>query len=187
MFFMTDVTRILNQIDNGDPSAADKLIPLVYEELRALARQRLSNEKPGQTLDATALVHEAYLRLIGCDKDLDWDNRGHFFAAAAESMRRILVEIARRKQSVKHGGDRQRVDLDAVFPLVNAAPDALLAFEEAFSNLEREEPEKAQLVKLRYNAGCSLNEAAAAMNISRATAKRYWSFSRAWLFDQLTE
>jgi RNA polymerase sigma factor (TIGR02999 family) len=181
---MTDVTRILNQIENGDPSKADELLPLVYEELRKLAAVRLANEKPGQTLQATALVHDAYIRLVDVKKAQHWDSRGHFFSAAAEAMRRILVDVARRRESLKRGGKLDRVD----FPeLANPETDQLdlIALDEALRTLEREHPEKGQIVKLRYFTGCSLEETADYLGISRATAQRHWAFARAWLFGQL--
>jgi RNA polymerase sigma factor (TIGR02999 family) len=184
---MTDVTQILNAIQKGDPSASDQLLPLVYEELRMLARQRLANEKPGQTLQATALVHEAYLRLVGKEDDQNWDNRGHFFAAAAEAMRRILIDRARRRIRPKHGGKRKRVDLDSMFPLLTAPPESLIAFDEVMTDFATREPEKVRLIELRYYGGCSLADAALAMGISESTAKRYWAYSRAWLFNALTE
>ena len=183
---MSDVTHILSAIEHGDPSAAEQLLPLVYEELRKLAAQRLAQEKPGQTLQATALVHEAYVRLVDVDQTQHWTGRGHFFAAAAEAMRRIVIDNARRKRRPKHGGDRQRVDLDEALPL---APqnDNLLALDDALTKLAQQEPKKAELVKLRYFAGLSLEEAAACLDVSPATAKRYWVVARAWLFDALSE
>lgn len=184
---MSDVTRILCAIDQGDPAAAEQLLPLVYEELRRLAAHKLSHEKPGQTLQATALVHEAYIRLVDVERAQHWDSRGHFFAAAAEAMRRILVDRARCKQRPKHGGARRRIDLNTVFPATDATPDTLLAMDEALSKLAREAPEQANLIKLRYYAGCSLGEAENAMGISRATAKRYWTYARAWLYSELVE
>ena len=183
---MTDVTKILSQIESGDPSAAEQLLPLMYEELRKLAAARLAREQPGQTLQATALVHEAYLRLVQGDGAQPWDGRGHFFAAAAEAMRRILIDRARRKHRPKHGGKLRKVDFNHLFPATDAAPDALLAMDEAMAQFEREAPEKAQLVKLRYFTGCTLDEAAAMLGISTATAKRYWSYARAWLYSELT-
>jgi len=182
---MNEVTRILSAIEAGDPHAAEQLLPLVYEELRKLAAQKLAQEKPGQTLEATALVHEAYLRLVDTDKVPHWNSRGHFFAAAAEAMRRILVDNARRKRRPKHGGGRKRIDLDEAQPSV--AQDDLLAIDDALHRLATEEPVKAELVKLRYFAGLSLEEAAACLSISPATAKRYWAVARAWLFDALSE
>ena len=185
--YMEDVTQILSQIEEGDPSAADQLLPLVYDELRKLAAAKMAQEKPGQTLQATGLVHEAYLRLVDVDKAQHWDSRGHFFAAAAESMRRILVDSTRRKRSVKGGGKLGRVELaDVAGPDGSSAVD-LLALDEALTRLESEEPDKAQLVKLRYFAGLSVDEAAKAMGLSRATAKRYWVYARAWLFGEMED
>jgi RNA polymerase sigma factor (TIGR02999 family) len=185
---VSDVTRLLSAIDQGDPHAADELLPLVYDELRKLAAQRLAQEKPGQTLQATALVHEAYLRLVGGDRPHNWNGGRHYFAAAAEAMRRILVECARRKQRVRHGGDRDRVDLDEL--TVPAADDRaadLLAVDEALTAFAHEEPAKAELVKLRYFAGLTLEEAAGCLGISISTAKRHWALARAWLFAALTD
>ncbi|WP_165250376.1 ECF-type sigma factor [Paludisphaera soli] len=178
---MNDVTRILSAIEHGDPHAADRLLPLVYDELRKLAARRLAHEKPGQTLQATALVHDAYLRLVGAD-DPGWDSRGHFFAAAAEAMRRILVDNARRKRTTKHGGGHRRRDLDEVEIAAGEPTDDLLALDEALARLAAEDPQKAELVKLRYFAGLTIEEAAQALGISAATAKRYWAYARAWLF-----
>ena len=183
---MTDVTRILSAIEKGDPAAAEQLLPLVYDELRKLAAQKMAQEKPGQTLQATALVHEAYIRLVDVEKVQHWNSRGHFFAAAAEAMRRILVDNARRKKRPKHGGDRQRLELDEVCPLPHDPSDDLLALDEALARLAIQEPTKAGLVKLRYFAGLSLNEAAEALGISRATAKRYWTYARAWLYAEIS-
>jgi len=180
---MIDVTGILSAIAQGDPQAASQLLPLVYTELRNLAAQKLAHEKPGQTLDATALVHEAYLRLVG---DQHFTGRGHFFAAAAEAMRRILIDNARRKRRPKHGGERQRVELEEAIPARQSQPD-LIALDEALTRLAEQEPVKAQLVKLRYYAGVSLEEAAACLGISPATAKRYWAVARAWLYDALAD
>jgi RNA polymerase sigma factor (TIGR02999 family) len=182
---MSEVTRILNAIEQGDPSAAEELLPLVYDELRKLAAQKLAKEKPGQTLEATALVHEAYLRLLDTDKAPDWNSRGHFFAAAAEAMRRILVESARRKTRLKHGREHQRVDLDSGC-VVSAAPSLdLVALDDALSRLAEAEPAKAKLVKLRFFAGLTMPEAAAALDISLATAERYWTFAKSWLYAEL--
>jgi RNA polymerase sigma factor (TIGR02999 family) len=183
---MTEVTRVLGAIAQGDPRAAGQLLPLVYDELRRLAAQRLAREKPGQTLEATALVHEAYVRLVGAGEAQGWNSRGHFFAAAAEAMRRILVEQARRKRRPKHGGGRQRVALDEALSLAEPRDD-LLALDEALGRLAQREPAKAELVKLRYFAGLSLEEAAACLGISPATAKRHWAVARAWLFADLSE
>ena len=181
---MTNVTVILNAIEQGDAKAADELLPLLYQELRLLAAQKLSNELPGQTLQATALVHEAYLRLVGKDEQ-GWDNRGHFFKAAAEAMRRILIENARRKQSLKRGGEHRRIDLDGAEASAQSRSDELIALDEALIKLANEDPVKADLVKLRFFAGLSIDQAAKVLGISRATAIRHWSFARAWLFHQL--
>jgi len=178
---MSDVTRILSQIESGDPSAAEQLLPLVYDELRKLAAAKLAQEQPGQTLQATALVHEAYLRLVGDGPEQDWNSRGHFFGAAAEAMRRILVEQARRKDRVRHGGDRQRIELaDAALARV---PDAetILAVDEAVARLAEQEPQTAEVVKLHFFAGLTLDETAAALQISRASVYRHWAFARASL------
>lgn len=179
---MSDVTRILNAIDQGDPQAAARLLPLVYDELRKLAAQKLVQEKPGQTLQATALVHEAYLRLVG---DQQFDNRGHFFAAAAEAMRRILIDRAREKLSLKRGGDLKRVPLDEVDPPAGTPPEDLLALDEALQQLSHLDPTAGQLVQLRYFAGLSVEQAAAALNLATATAYRHWTFARAWLHNQV--
>jgi RNA polymerase sigma factor (TIGR02999 family) len=184
---MSEVTRILDQLQQGDAHAAEQLLPLVYEELRGLAVQKLAQEKPGQTLQATALVHEAYVRLVGSGAEPRWNSRGHFFAAAAEAMRRILVESARRKSRLKHGRKHQRVDLDSGC-LVAAAPSLdLLALDEALSRLAETEPVKAELVKLRFFAGLTMPEAAAALDISLATAERYWTFAKSWLYAELAD
>ncbi len=182
---MHEVTRILSAIEQGDPQAAEQLLPLVYDELRRLAAQKLSHEKPGQTLQATALVHEAYLRLVDVDKVQHWNSRGHFFAAAAEAMRRILLNRARDKGRLKRGGQRHKVDLDRVELAVDAPHEELLAIDEAIAGLTGESPECALLVKLRFFAGLSLGDAAAALGISVSTAKRHWAYARAWLFDAL--
>jgi RNA polymerase sigma factor (TIGR02999 family) len=182
---MNEATRILNAIGQGDPQAAAQLLPLVYDELRRLAAQRLAQEKPGQTLQPTALVHEAYLRLVGKGDGPPWDGRGHFFAAAAEAMRRILVENARRKRRRKRGGDRQRVDLEQVEAVSDAPSEDLLALDEALDLLAAEDGPKAELIKLRYFAGLSVAEAARCLGISRATADRHWAYARAWLYDRL--
>jgi RNA polymerase sigma factor (TIGR02999 family) len=183
---MSDVTRVLSAIEQGDPHAAEQLLPLVYDELRKLAAQKLAQEKPGQTLEPTALVHEAYLRLVDAGQAQNWNSRGHFFAAAAEAMRRILIENARRKRRPKHGGDRQRVELDDA-PSVAEPGDDPLALDDALRRLAEQEPGKAELVKLRYFAGLSLAEAAACLGISEATAKRYWAVARAWLYAALSD
>jgi RNA polymerase sigma factor (TIGR02999 family) len=185
---MSNLTQILAAIDRGEPQAAEKLLPLVYEELRKLAAHKLSQENPGQTLQATALVHEAYLRLLGTEQPTSWESRGHFFAAAAEAMRRILVDQARRRHSAKRGGNRRRVELDEDALLAAAddhSAEDLLALDEALSRFECEEPVKAQLVKLRYFAGLSIAEAAQALDISPATAKRHWVYARSWLYGKL--
>jgi RNA polymerase sigma factor (TIGR02999 family) len=183
-----EVTRILASIQEGDPRAAEQLLPLVYEELRRLAAQRVMRENPGQTLQATALVHEAYLRLIGGESQPRWDSRGHFFAAAAEAMRRILIDQARRKQSEKAGGQMRRVNLDEgalAAPSDSQDPDDLVALDEALREFELEDPLKARLVKLRYFAGLTLPEAAEALGISLATAKRHWVYARSWLYGKV--
>jgi RNA polymerase sigma factor (TIGR02999 family) len=182
---MSDVTRILSAIEQGDSSAAEQLLPLVYDELRRLAAQKLAHEKPGQTLQATALVHEAYLRLVDVQKDQHWNSRGHFFAAAAEAMRRILVERARRKKSRKHGGDWQRVDLDSADVVCLLQPDELLSLHDALDRFAETDAAAAELVKVRCFAGLSVEEAADALGLSRTTAYRHWTFARAWLFSQL--
>jgi len=181
---MSDVTRILNAIERADARATDELLPLVYEELRLLAAQKLCHEPPGQTLQATALVHEAYLRLVG-DESHSWSSRGHFFAAAAEAMRRILIENARRKKRLKRGGGRDRTDLADPEVAIDKTVDGLLALDEALAKLTREDPVKADLVKLRYFAGLTLDQAAQALGMSRATASRYWSYVQAWLFHEI--
>lgn len=184
---MADVTRILSQIEQGDPSAAEQLLPLVYEELRKLAAAKLAHEKPGHTLQATALLHEAYLRLLGPDveQQQEWNVRGHFFGAAAEAMRRILVESARRKQELKHGGGRDRVDLDHAAPVTNASPEQLVALDDALCHLGKADAMAAEVFELRYFAGLSVEQAGEALGISRATAYRQWAFARAWLQSQL--
>jgi RNA polymerase sigma factor (TIGR02999 family) len=183
---MSAVTGILSAIEQGDPSAAEQLLPLVYDELRRLAAQKLAHEKPGQTLQATALVHEAYLRLVDADQAQHWNSRGHFFAAAAEAMRRILVEKARSKRAEKHGGDRHRVDLDRGDAVAMAPPADLLALDEALERLTRHDPQAAQVVKLHCFAGLTIQQAAEALNLSRTNAYRLWTFARAWLHCQLT-
>jgi RNA polymerase sigma factor (TIGR02999 family) len=183
---MSDVTPILSAIEQGDPRAAEQLLPVVYDELRRLAAQRLAQEKPGQTLEATALVHEAYLRLVDGTQVQGWNSRGHFFAAAAEAMRRILVDAARRKRRPKHGGDRRRLPLEPLDLPADDRADDLIALDEALDALARREPAKAELVKLRYFAGLSLEEAASCLSISPVTAKRYWAVARAWLFAALS-
>jgi RNA polymerase sigma factor (TIGR02999 family) len=180
---MNDVTRILSAIEGGDARAAEQLLPLVYDELRKLAAAKLAQEKSGQTLQPTALVHEAYLRLVG---DQHFDNRGHFFAAAAEAMRRIVVESARRKKRAKHGGGRARVEIELDDLPTRLPAEDLLALDEALARLEQLDPVKARLVNLRYFAGMTIEQAASALNISRVTAYRYWTFARAWLHQQMT-
>ena len=187
---MSDVTRILSQIESGDPSAAEQLLPLIYDELRKLAAARLAQEKPGQTLQATALVHDAYVRLVDVQKIQHWDSRGHFFAAAAEAMRRILVEQARRKKTERKGGGRARLELneDALpIPGDRGEDDRILAIHEALTGLEAESPRKAQLVKLRFFAGMTLEEAASALGVAVPTAKRDWAAARVWLYRRLAE
>jgi RNA polymerase sigma factor (TIGR02999 family) len=195
---MTDVSRILEQIQAGEPAAAEKLLPLVYDELRKLAAAKLAHEKPGQTLQATALVHEAYLRLVGArsaSKGEDslacaagshqFANRAHFFAAAAEAIRRILVEQARHKNRVRHGGGRRRIDLDEACSLVEPPSDDLLALDEALTRLAALNPVRAEVVKLRYFGGLTMPEVAESLGISLPTAERYWAFARTWLFAEL--
>jgi RNA polymerase sigma factor (TIGR02999 family) len=184
---MKDVTRILSAIEQGEPKAAEQLLPLVYDELRKLAAQKLAQERPGQTLQATALVHEAYLRLVG-DDDPGWDNRRHFFAAAAEAMRRILIDRARHRQSARRGGALRRVPLEegpSLVAPVGGPGEDVLALDEALRQLEAEDPIKARLVELRFFAGASLEDAAAMLGISPATAKRYWIYARSWLYGRL--
>ena len=182
---MSDVTGILSAIERGDVHAAEQLLPLVYDELRKLAAQKLAQELPGQTLQATALVHEAYLRLVDVDKVQSWDSRGHFFAAAAEAMRRILVNHARDKGRLKRGQGWNRVDLDSVAVADQAADDEVIALDEALERLALQNPPCAELVKLRFFTGLTMEEAAAALGIAPRTAHRYWVFARAWLFDAL--
>jgi len=184
---MTDVTRILEQIEAGNLSASDELLPLVYDELRKLAAVKLAVEKPGQTLQPTALVHDAYIRLVDSEKTRDWDSRGHFFAAAAEAMRRILVERARRRSRTKHGGDLLRVEFEVDISTGDGRPDNILALDEALAELERHEPQAASLVKLRYFAGLTHTQSAESLGISRGVADRLWALARAWLFQQLSE
>jgi RNA polymerase sigma factor (TIGR02999 family) len=182
---MNDVTRILSAIEGGDSKAADELLPLVYDELRRLAAQKLVQEKPGQTLQATALVHEAYLRLVGAQKAQRWDSRGHFFAAAAEAMRRILVNRARDKGRQKRGGGQERVDIELAEVSLNARADELLAIDDALEKLGREDAACAALVKLRFFAGLTQEESAQALGIARRTADRHWAYAKAWLFQEL--
>jgi RNA polymerase sigma factor (TIGR02999 family) len=183
---MSEVTRILAAVERGDTRAGERLLPLVYDELRKLAAQQMGRESPGQTLQATALVHEAYLRLVGPDGGPSWDSRGHFFAAAAEAMRRILVERARHKKSWKAGGGRRRVELNDGFLPVQDAGDDLLALHEALDRLERKDPRKAALVKLRFFAGLTNAQAAEALGISRSTADNDWAYARCWLRVEMT-
>jgi RNA polymerase sigma factor (TIGR02999 family) len=182
---MSDVTRILSAIEQGDPHAAEQLLLIVYDELRHLAAQKLAQERPGQTLQATALVHEAYLRLMVEETVPHWDSRGHFFAAAAEAMRRILVDSARRRGAKKRGAKLERIDLPELAGPAKDDPIDLLALDEALNKFEALHPQKAQVVKLRFFAGCTLEETAQALGIARATAQRHWAFARAWLFGQL--
>jgi RNA polymerase sigma factor (TIGR02999 family) len=184
---MSAVTSILSAIEQGDPSAADQLLPLVYDELRKLAAAKLAQEKPGQTLQATALVHEAYLRLVDGDKARHWNSRGHFFAAAAEAMRRILIDNARRKGTEKHGGDRQRLNLDDVEVAAFDDAERWLLLDDALSKLAKEDPAAAQVANLRLFAGLSVEEIAEVLGISRATAFRHWTYARAWLQAELSE
>ena len=184
---MNEVTRILSAIDQGDPSAAEQLLPLVYEELRKLAAQKLSQEKAGQTLQATALVHEAYIRLVGPEKIQPWDGHRHFFAAAAEAMRRVLLDRARDKRRLKRGGSWRRLRLDEVNLSIEQPPDDLLAVSDALEKLEREDPVSAELVKLRFFAGLTLDEAASILDVGRRTADRYWAFARSWLYVELSK
>ncbi len=181
---MSELTVILQRIDQGDPHAADELLPLVYEELRKLAAQKMARESPGQTLQATALVHEAWLRLGG-DQQPEWQNRAHFFAAAAEAMRRILIDNARRKSSLRHGGGAERVNLDGLEVAAGMDDDQLLALDEALDRLAEHDAEKAQLVKLRFFAHLTNAQAAKVLGVSEPTVKRYWSYARAWLFREL--
>jgi RNA polymerase sigma factor (TIGR02999 family) len=184
---MTDVTNILGQIENGDPSAAEQLLPLVYEELRKLADQRLKHEKPGQTLQATALVHDAYIRLVDVEKARHWNSRGHFFGAAAKAMRRILIDKARRKGGVQHGGDRRRENIPLDDIASQESPDFVIAIDEALQKLARENEAVAQLVELRYFAGLTVEEAANTLGVSDRTARRYWVYAKSWLLEELGE
>ena len=183
---MNEVTRIINAIEQGDPQATEKLLPLVYDELRVLAAQKMSQEKPGQTLQATALVHEAYIRLVE-GGDQDWNSRGHFFKAAAEAMRRILVENARRKKRLKRGGKHKRQGLDEVVLATNEQDIDLVALDEALTKFEVDYPQKASIVKLRYFGGLTTNQAAEILQISIPTANRHWSFARSWLFQEISK
>jgi RNA polymerase sigma factor (TIGR02999 family) len=182
---MSQVTRILSAIEQGDPRAASELLPLVYAELRKLAAEKMSQEKPGQTLQATALVHEAYLRLVGAEKGQHWNSRGHFFAAAAEAMRRILIESARAKAREKRGGGWQRVDFEELDVATSVSPNELVALDDALIRLADLDHLAGELVKLRYFAGLGLNQAAAALGVSTATAYRHWAYARAWLRSEL--
>jgi RNA polymerase sigma factor (TIGR02999 family) len=182
---MSEVTRILSAIEGGDPSAAGQLLPLVYDELRRLAAQRLAHEAPGHTLQATALVHEAYLRLVDVERAQKWNSRGHFFAAAAEAMRRILIDRAREKLALKRGGDRKQVPLEEVDPPGGTPPEDLLVLDEALEQLTRLDPMAGQLVKLRYFAGLTVEQAATTLGLATATAYRHWTFARAWLHSQV--
>jgi RNA polymerase sigma factor (TIGR02999 family) len=184
---MTDITRILSAIEQGDGTGAEQLLPEIYNELRRLAQHKMTQEAAGQTLQATALVHEAYVRLVDAEKAQHWDSRGHFFAAAAEAMRRILVENARRKHRPKHGGDRMRIELDEACGITESPSAGILALDEALGKLGVESPQKAALVKLRYFAGMSITEAAAALDISRATAVRYWTYAKAFLYSEMED
>lgn len=181
---MSDVTQVLHAIEQGDPKAADELLPLVYEELRKLAAAKMAREAPGQTLQPTALVHEAWLRLAGPESSR-WDSRAHFFGAAAEAMRRILIDKARRKQALRHGAGQQRLDIQDIEIAAPGPDDQLLAMNEALDRLAAQDKPKAELVKLRYFAGLSIEEAAGVLNISEATAKRWWAYARAWLFAEI--
>jgi RNA polymerase sigma factor (TIGR02999 family) len=183
---MSNVTQILSAIEQGDPLAAGQLLPLVYDELRRLAAQKLAQEKPGQTFEATALVHEAYLRLVGGEQDRPWDGRGHFFAAAAEAMRRILVENARRKRSQKHGGGLVRHEVEGLQLAMPEPSRDLVALDEALTKLAGQDKLKADLVQMRYFAGLTLDQAATILGISPATADRYWAYARAWLHQEIT-
>ncbi len=181
---MSAVTHVLQAIEHGDTKAADELLPLVYEELRKLAARRMANESPGQTLQPTALVHEAWLRLVGSEQQT-WQNRAHFFGAAAEAMRRILIDRARRKRALRHGGGQQRLDVQEVEIAANSDDDQLLAVNEALDQLALEDKPKAELVKLRYFVGLTIDEAAQLLGISAPTAKRWWAYARAWLYHQI--
>jgi RNA polymerase sigma factor (TIGR02999 family) len=183
---MSDVTRILSQIDEGDPVAAERLLPLVYDELRKLAAAKLAHEKAGQTLQATALVHDAYIRLVGVEKAQHWNSRGHFFAAAGEAMRRILVERARRKERIRHGGEQQRQDLKEAELVADARLSEILKVDAALDALAEQDPRAAELVKLRFFVGMSNTEAAAALQVSTKTVERTWVYAKAWLREALS-
>jgi len=182
---MSEVTQMLNAIEAGDPKAAEELLPLVYEELRKLAAVKMAQEKPGQTLQATALVHEAWLRLVGSEEQQAWNSRGHFFAAAAEAMRRILVDRARQKARVRHGGGLERVDLEHVNLATEDSDDTVLAMHDALDALARESPQKAEIVKLHYFTGLEFPEIARALGISLATVERHWAYARSWLYREI--
>ena len=184
---MSTIICVLNAIEQGEPNAAEQLLPLVYTELRELAARKLAHESPGNTLQPTALVHEAYIRVVNDDQSRCWDSRGHFFAAAAEAMRRILIEKAREKHSLRRGGGRQRLDLENIQLLDEATPEAVLALNEALERLAEGEPVVGQVVKLRFFAGLSIKETAQALHISSRTVNRHWCFARAWLYQQLSE
>jgi RNA polymerase sigma factor (TIGR02999 family) len=184
---MSDVTRILSAVEQGDPAAAEQLLPLVYDELRRLAAARLADEPSGNTLQPTALVHEAYLRLVSSPDGDHWNHRGHFYAAAAEAMRRILVEHARRKQRHKHGGQRRRLSLEAAEALAEAPSEDLVALDEALTRLTAHDSVKAEVVKLRFFAGLTMAEVAQALGLSLATVERYWTYARLWLYAELTD
>jgi RNA polymerase sigma factor (TIGR02999 family) len=184
---MTEITRILNQIEDGDPSAGELLLPLVYEELRKLAAAKVALEQPGQTVQATSLVHDAYIRLVDVEKAQHWDSRGHFFSAAAEAMRRILIERARSKGRQKRGGGMPRVDLESGCAVVESDSFDLLALDEALTRLAANEPRKSRLVTLRFFGGLSMVEAAKVLNVSLATAERDWMFAKSWLYAELSD
>jgi RNA polymerase sigma factor (TIGR02999 family) len=184
---MNDVTQILSQIESGDPSAAEQLLPLVYDELRKLAAAKLAHEKPGQTLQATALVHEAYLRLVGGANSQPWNSRGHFFAAAAEAMRRILIELARRRQCDRHAGGRERLDLLDEDCVVVERDSEMLSLDEALTKLAEVRPQAAEVVKLRFFAGLTIDQAAAVIRISPRSARRLWTYARAWLRREIEQ
>jgi RNA polymerase sigma factor (TIGR02999 family) len=184
---VSEVTRILSAIEQGDPHAAEQLLPLVYDELRKLAAQKLAQEKPGQTLQATALVHEAYLRLVGAQNVSSWDSRGHFFAAAAEAMRRILINRARDKKRAKRGGEHRRVNLDRIEIALDTSDEQLLALDEALIQLAMEDPDAARLVNLRFFAGLTQKDAAVSLGLASRTAERQWAYARAWLYARLRQ
>jgi RNA polymerase sigma factor (TIGR02999 family) len=184
---MADVTKILTAIEQGDTHAAEELLPLVYDELRQLAAHRLAQEKPGQTLQATALVHDAYLRLVGGQKVRRWDSRGHFFAAAAEAMRRILINRARDQKRAKRGGERRRVEFDRIEIALDTSDEQLIALDEALTQLSAEDPDAARLVNLRFFAGLTLKDAARSLGLARRTAERQWTYARAWLYARLRQ